>query len=440
MKNNMKKIISLSLCIIMMLALSVPAFATTPPPEWFEYAKNRTYRIGDLNGDGHITSADARICLQAVAGLTGLTEVQSAAANYKGESSFKPTSATARKILRVAAKIDSFDDTTIHMHMYEGESYFVGSFENIEAEICMWSCEVDSEDGIEVRQTVVALQALGYPVSQQFTLIAKKAGTYSVIFKLNSSVQTEPIKVIEYTVVVEELHYAGGLIWDDMDVILDHLDTTPRIFEDEDGNVTVADSFWLTFDNKTGDGDAEVTIGGDELTMYFSDKTYPVDFERLVIGDSEVDASDYTVTIREELTIITLKEEYIRTLEDGIYSFEAQYKKATVPVRLYVARQKAALKDAVFTCENGQQSKAAWAYLDSDRYNFDFHSDLFKRLTLDGEELYSGSYAVQGFEGTGYAETVILLKDGYVKTLSPGEYYFEAEFVNATVTLKLTVA
>lgn len=439
MKNNMKKIISLTLCIIMMLALSVPAFATSPTPEWFENAKKHIYRIGDLNGDGQVTSADARICLQAAAGLTELTGIQSAAANYKGESGFKPISAAARKILRVAAKLDSFDDTTVHIFMYEGESYFVGSFENVEPEKCMWSCEVDTENGLEVSQTVVAPQALGYPVCQQFTLIAKRAGTYNVIFKLNSSVQTEPIEQIEYTVVVEKLHYAGGLIWDDMDVILDNLDTTPRIFEDEDGYITVGDS-WLTFDNKTGDGDAEVTIGGDELTKYFSDKTYPFDFERLVTGDSEVDASDYTVTIREESIIITLKEEYVRTLEEGIYLFEAQYKKAAVPVILYVAREKFELKDAVFTCINGQQSKAAWAYLDSDTYNFDFYNELFVRLTYKGEEIDSANYIVHGFEGTGYAETVILLKDEYVKTLAPGEYYFEAEFVNVTVMLKLTVS
>ena len=60
---------------------------------------------GDVNGDGGITAADARIVLRAAANLESLNAAYTTAADLTGDG--KLTAAEARRILRVASKIDS---------------------------------------------------------------------------------------------------------------------------------------------------------------------------------------------------------------------------------------------------------------------------------------------------------------------------------------------
>lgn len=65
-----------------------------------------SYILGDVNGDGSITAADARIALRASANLTVLDERQILAADADGNG--KITAVDARKILRVSAHLDVF--------------------------------------------------------------------------------------------------------------------------------------------------------------------------------------------------------------------------------------------------------------------------------------------------------------------------------------------
>ena len=62
---------------------------------------------GDVNGDGKITAADARLTLRASARIDTFTDEQSKAGDVNFDK--KITAADARLILRVSAKIDSFD-------------------------------------------------------------------------------------------------------------------------------------------------------------------------------------------------------------------------------------------------------------------------------------------------------------------------------------------
>lgn len=66
---------------------------------WYDYLKLR--RKGDVDGDGKVTAADARLALRAAAGLAKLDTNAKIAAdvNYDG----KVTAADAREILRRAA-------------------------------------------------------------------------------------------------------------------------------------------------------------------------------------------------------------------------------------------------------------------------------------------------------------------------------------------------
>ncbi|MBR3868042.1 MAG: dockerin type I repeat-containing protein [Clostridia bacterium] len=62
--------------------------------------------IGDMNNDGNITAADARIALRIAAKLQTVTEYELFVGDLNGDGLI--TAAEARKILRVAAHIDSF--------------------------------------------------------------------------------------------------------------------------------------------------------------------------------------------------------------------------------------------------------------------------------------------------------------------------------------------
>lgn len=74
----------------------------------FEYTimKRNEIRIGDVNFDGKVTAADARLALRAAAKLETLTSDAFFAADANLDK--KITAADARKILRVAAKLDKF--------------------------------------------------------------------------------------------------------------------------------------------------------------------------------------------------------------------------------------------------------------------------------------------------------------------------------------------
>ena len=64
--------------------------------------------MGDVNGDGIITAADARLILRRAARIITFTMEQDALADVDKDG--KITAADARKVLRVSAKLESFDD------------------------------------------------------------------------------------------------------------------------------------------------------------------------------------------------------------------------------------------------------------------------------------------------------------------------------------------
>ena len=61
--------------------------------------------LGDVNKDGKITAADARLALRVSAKLETLTDYIAKAADM--DSNGKITAADARKILRISAKLDT---------------------------------------------------------------------------------------------------------------------------------------------------------------------------------------------------------------------------------------------------------------------------------------------------------------------------------------------
>lgn len=66
---------------------------------------NKERRKGDVNGDGKVTTADARLALRAATALEKLTEEAEEAADMNNDG--KVTTSDAREILREATKLDS---------------------------------------------------------------------------------------------------------------------------------------------------------------------------------------------------------------------------------------------------------------------------------------------------------------------------------------------
>ncbi len=75
-------------------------------PTTAEAPTHDKYIMGDLDGDGNISAADARIALRISAKLHNATEIQLICADVIHDEVINASD--ARKILRVAAKIDSF--------------------------------------------------------------------------------------------------------------------------------------------------------------------------------------------------------------------------------------------------------------------------------------------------------------------------------------------
>lgn len=66
------------------------------------------YTLGDVDGSGQVSSADARLTLRAAVGLETLDARQTLAADVNGDGNIR--SADARLILRVAVGLPSFDE------------------------------------------------------------------------------------------------------------------------------------------------------------------------------------------------------------------------------------------------------------------------------------------------------------------------------------------
>ena len=84
-----------------------PSTEPTTEPPVTEPAEPE-YVLGDVNGDGRITSADARLALRAAVNLETLTEIQRLAADVDKDNNVR--SADARMILRAAVGLESLSD------------------------------------------------------------------------------------------------------------------------------------------------------------------------------------------------------------------------------------------------------------------------------------------------------------------------------------------
>lgn len=203
--------------------------------------------------------------------------------------------------------------------------------------------------------------------------------------------------------------------------------------ETSDTKVTFADAY-LTFEVWQGSGTASVSIGNDFLTKDNNLIKFN-EFEEIQYGEKKLDVSSYKVTEAGENTVITLNEEYLKTLNDGTYMFDAVFSRAIIPIRLHIITHKVILEDAYFTFEPWAGSGTAQVRFKPNTFSVGFYPELFNDLWYKGKIVDRLNYSISGFAN----EMQISLKEEYVKTLPAGEHYFTADFMNANINLKLKV-
>ena len=88
--------------------LDTDSLTTTDPEDTTKHPDEMVIGMGDVDGDGKVTAADARLILRRAAKLIKFTMEQDALADVDDDG--KITAADARKVLRVAAQLETFDE------------------------------------------------------------------------------------------------------------------------------------------------------------------------------------------------------------------------------------------------------------------------------------------------------------------------------------------
>ena len=196
---------------------------------------------------------------------------------------------------------------------------------------------------------------------------------------------------------------------------------------------------WIPFEIYTGKGTASVFFGDNELSSDFREYLKADDFKELIKRQQNVEISkdDYIVSEKNGNVVITLKEEFLETLEDGKYYFFAEFTEAQIPVVLYAVTEKITISRVFeFDAWSWTDKESPRVYISSYECDTFLSADLFESMSINGKELDTSAYTVSE-GGTG---VFVTLSKNYLRTLSTGEYYFDIDFLNIEgIKLKITV-
>ncbi len=179
----------------------------------------------------------------------------------------------------------------------------------------------------------------------------------------------------------------------------------------------------LAFDVWQGEGEVSVEIE----KSFFSGVELKTDgFETLRLNEDDIDNKSYYVTDSDGVIIITLKESYLTGFEDGRYLMSAEFNNAIVPLCLYVVRQATKADGVCYNFTSWLGSGTAEVRLSPGNFSVNVWPDLFQSISLDGKAVDKESY----YYSSHMDILTITLKEEYLKSFLPGEYYFSADFVN----------
>ena len=157
-------------------------------------------RTGDVDGDGRITAADARLCLRVSAQLEEIEYAQSVSADIDGNG--KITSADARKILRFSASLDTPEAMSYELDL-SGWGFIIGPVKSTGSGRFYWQCEVDTEGLSFTEESVDNTDGKdGASPEYFFVFTAEKEGSYTVTFTLADTAKSEIIDTFTINVKV----------------------------------------------------------------------------------------------------------------------------------------------------------------------------------------------------------------------------------------------
>ncbi len=183
----------------------------------------------------------------------------------------------------------------------------------------------------------------------------------------------------------------------------------------------------------TGEGDcaAELYAWDNEAEALIAAE----DFKLLTLRGKTVDRDAYTIEDRDGRTVLTLKEEFLKTLEDGVYYPEAEFRLLVLPMKFSVTTTQKDGSDIriEFPPYPGTGDATVWLRDDDTVFSW----DAFLSLRLGDRELARDEdFTVGEWAGTVH----LVLKEKFLDTLPYGEYRFTADFLNVkNVTLLLKI-
>lgn len=244
----MKKVVKIIISVLLSVILILPASAADIIP-------------GDINGDGEVKAADARLALRFAAKVESPDTAQFTAADI--DSNGKITAADARRILRIAARIDTGDapaeiEIPADVKAFtEGTYYITGAIWNNSGKMNI----ATASDGKSVQMT-------SYIDNMQFSILHLDGNAYVLLPQKKS-----------YTELTEQLMKALGVEGD----ASDFTDLGP---EEEPSEVLQQDA-----DINGKQGTCTAYVFRNEIIMFFC------------IGDKLIQIEQYNKT-GELLTII----------------------------------------------------------------------------------------------------------------------------------------
>lgn len=196
--------------------------------------------------------------------------------------------------------------------------------------------------------------------------------------------------------------------------------------------ITIFD-YHIPFDVWQGEGDVSVFVKYADESQYFESHIDKINnalafgsFEKLTYHDTEISSEFYTVENKDGFALITLREEYIKNLEDGKYYFNAEFKNIDMPLLLCVITEKAVVDDVVF--DIGNHSGVEFISFTLTGVEHPIGSELIEYISHNGERIPDNCW-ISSFMGN---NGIIQFTEKFTEALPEGQHDFAIEFMSVS--------
>lgn len=206
------------------------------------------------------------------------------------------------------------------------------------------------------------------------------------------------------------------------------------VFAENETKITITDSY-IPFDVWQGSGTASAKLSGNNEQI---DSALVLDeFEYLDFYGNRVEEKYYTAEEADGNVVITLNEDFLKMLANGDYYFKAEFEGISMPLKLYVVREKTKISDLVYCFDewNGYDGLPS-VHITPFSDDIPIGYALFESLKYKGEEIDEKNYTVSTFANV----VTVQLTEEYYNSLPSGTHYFDVEFMSVSgIKLKLDI-